>query len=465
MCGLVGYIGKDNFDLQKIKFLLYWNAMERGRDSTGVFTPLSGVVKDAEEASVFINDKKNIIVPDKLLIGHTRYKTVGSVTKKNAHPFEHSNLIGVHNGGISNIWELVRKKDLKTADYDVDSDALFAILNKDSNPSVLGEIEGAAAILFIDKSKTDNILYCFRNKERPLFRGKIGNSMYISSIKESLEAIDCIEIKEFKENYLYTIIDGEIKHTLKIKPFEKPKVETKQSNSNTTRHTSLDKAFDVNKLIGKWAQADHVFTTNVGQGGNLSKDKFYFITDKDGEEGYRVKVLDDNNKLVVVPKYVFKFHSVDYQKDDWVIALNDIKRASDNEVILQEGDLMMVNSVEKDGILTDINKSPFKIPFRMFRKMKDNELTEGIEKPFKDACCVNLNEFVEEEVENEKDIPKDTELFNIQDLSISLEDIFRQLSDIRGYVSMNIECNKDFDRLETMIMELSEKVDMSVIIG
>ena len=63
-CGIIGYSSakKKYPSLLKLRFLLYFNSVERGRDATGIFTPLTGIIKKAIAAREFINDgffKKN----------------------------------------------------------------------------------------------------------------------------------------------------------------------------------------------------------------------------------------------------------------------------------------------------------------------------------------------------------------------------------------------------------------------
>jgi len=230
-CGLTGFSGKDNFDITKLKFLLYWNSVERGRDATGLYTLESGIVKDNEEAKKFIINAKKIdkINPSNLLIGHVRAKTVGNNTVANAHPFEYGDLVGAHNGSLTNHLALIRQYGFKMTNYDVDSQVLISALNenlKDSGSDdfkVLSEYEGAAALLIYNKK--EGILYAMHDKERPLFYGYDNGNMYISSIKESLEGIGCIDCKAFPINVVHMIKDGEIIHTIDYKPYV-PKITT-----------------------------------------------------------------------------------------------------------------------------------------------------------------------------------------------------------------------------------------------
>lgn len=229
-CGLAGFSGKRNFNGEKIKFLMYWNSIERGKDATGVFTPKSDIVKDNIKAESFINSARltKKIVPDRLLIAHVRAKTVGANSVDNAHPFEYGNVVLAHNGTLENHLELAKMYSFDSKNFPVDSQILANCINintqHDDSIKVLEQYKGAAAILYYNKNL--NSLFCYHDSKRPLFYGYVnGTEMYISSIKESLEAIDCSSIEEFEINTLYQISEGEIisktKYTPKVDPIGK----------------------------------------------------------------------------------------------------------------------------------------------------------------------------------------------------------------------------------------------------
>lgn len=106
---------------------------------------------------------RNIDVADtKVLIGHCRAKTFGAVNRANAHPFEHSHIIGVHNGTLDKDYGLPQRRD-----FDVDSDWLFWHMSQHGVRETVSIIEGAWALnWWDDQSKTLNFL---RNDQRPLF--------------------------------------------------------------------------------------------------------------------------------------------------------------------------------------------------------------------------------------------------------------------------------------------------------
>lgn len=108
MCGIVGYVGKQNASdvlISGLKKLEY-----RGYDSCGVSTITDGVFSTYKTTKRIDNLEKLIDNKEKSFIGlgHTRWATHGGATDNNAHP-HHSNsgkFMVVHNGIIENYLEL-----------------------------------------------------------------------------------------------------------------------------------------------------------------------------------------------------------------------------------------------------------------------------------------------------------------------------------------------------------------------
>ena len=107
MCGIVGYVGKEQAapilldGLSKLEY--------RGYDSAGmavydgekiVINKATGRLKVLSELT---HDGKNM--PGHIGIGHTRWATHGGVTDTNAHPHAYGRVTLVHNGIIENYQE------------------------------------------------------------------------------------------------------------------------------------------------------------------------------------------------------------------------------------------------------------------------------------------------------------------------------------------------------------------------
>lgn len=95
-------------------------------------------------------------------VGHNRSATIGENTTNNAHPFQHSNIVGVHNGTIRNKWELTDSG----YKFQVDSDALFNGIKLHGAKETLAKVDGAYSIVYFDSD--DATINFARNDQRPM---------------------------------------------------------------------------------------------------------------------------------------------------------------------------------------------------------------------------------------------------------------------------------------------------------
>jgi len=100
---------------------------------------------------------------NKLLMGHNRFATVGKKVPENAHPFQHGNITGAHNGTLDQRW-------LSNIDghekFEVDSEALIYSFDKNGWKETLAKTKGAWALVWHDKR--NGRINFIRNNERPL---------------------------------------------------------------------------------------------------------------------------------------------------------------------------------------------------------------------------------------------------------------------------------------------------------
>lgn len=170
MCGHVGVAGLFNGKEEKaLKELLIVDSL-RGVDSTGlaVVPRQSGEVRMAKSLGdpFQLMDTKGFEAIfkglNRVAIGHNRYGTVGKNSRANAHPFEFETLVGAHNGTLKSKWNIP-----EGSKHDVDSQALYAHMDKEGVKDLMQYMEGAWALVWWDK--VEDTINFLRNKERTLY--------------------------------------------------------------------------------------------------------------------------------------------------------------------------------------------------------------------------------------------------------------------------------------------------------
>lgn len=222
MCGLVGFSGTKNADLNLIKLMLIHNSISRGTHATGLWSKESGLIKKAKPADEFLSEEAtSLFKSGKTILGHVRHATVGNKDNDDfAHPFEYDNIIFQHNGSLLNHIALAKEYQINEEGYEVDSQILGRIISENfkSNTPFKGLTEYIGAAATITYHKHRETMYVTRDMERPLYYGMNNEGMYISSIAETLIIIGCTDVKSFKPYHIYEIKAGKI---VKITEFHK----------------------------------------------------------------------------------------------------------------------------------------------------------------------------------------------------------------------------------------------------
>ncbi|MDO4187745.1 MAG: glutamine--fructose-6-phosphate transaminase (isomerizing) [Lachnospiraceae bacterium] len=196
MCGIVGYVGKNQAApilLEGLSRLEY-----RGYDSAGI------VIRDGEKDAEVVKAKGKLInlyektndgndVKGHCGIGHTRWATHGEPSEINAHPHvsDDMNVVAVHNGIIENYQEL--KDKLLRKGYEFYSQTDTEILTKlvdyyykkyqvgpiDAIAKTMVRVRGtyALAVMFKDYP---NEIYVAR-KDSPLILGETDGDCFLAS--------------------------------------------------------------------------------------------------------------------------------------------------------------------------------------------------------------------------------------------------------------------------------------------
>lgn len=199
MCGIVGFIsrkdlGSTNSCNRAFSELLVIDTL-RGFDSTGFVYKADDdkgvkVVKHVGTAAQVLDmykDRMNVVGPARFAIGHNRAATVGGVNEELAHPFEMGDVVGVHNGTISN-W-----RSLFDSTQSSDSQAFYSSLSKlpaddESVIKLLSTImTGAYAFVWYD-GRSEEVRFA-RNNDRPLYFLNSDEGLLWASEKRMLEFI------------------------------------------------------------------------------------------------------------------------------------------------------------------------------------------------------------------------------------------------------------------------------------
>ena len=231
MCGIVGYVGKN--DCSEVLVSALSKLEYRGYDSAGI-----AVFEDGE-VNVIKSEGRLKNLEDKIVsenfpkgsagIGHTRWATHGKPSDINSHPHiggEHVTL--VHNGIIENYRELKEELQSKGREFysETDTEVVAKLLdfNYEGDPvkaieKTLSEVTGSFALGILFKD-IPNVIYAVR-RGSPLIVGVKGEEGFIAS---DVPAI----IKYTKDYFLLEhdeiarIAEGSITFTdLKGNPIEK----------------------------------------------------------------------------------------------------------------------------------------------------------------------------------------------------------------------------------------------------
>lgn len=223
MCGIFGYNFKDGAISDGRRAILGNNLArlndKRGGHSWGVCN-IEGKEYDINRGLGDMGDHAWHLADAKFVMSHTRYATIGAKSIENAHPFEINNIIGAHNGGVTNYFDLDKKYKRSVA---VDSMHLFYHLDADLP---FTDIEGYGAIEWLRKDELQKGLarvFLSKLKGGMLAIFGIGDPaapksdgiVWSSDEKHLLEALFAAGIENFypykvEEGAIFYVQDGEV---------------------------------------------------------------------------------------------------------------------------------------------------------------------------------------------------------------------------------------------------------------
>ena len=191
MCGIVGYIGKQNaapLILESLRKLEY-----RGYDSAGIAVITNGHVQ-VRRCEGKLKNLETLLLREPMQgtigIGHTRWATHGRPSETNAHPHRAGDVVVVHNGIIENYLEL--KEQLLARDTKFSSETDTEIVAHLVSEKVargmdffeavrksLNEIRGSYALLFLNQKDPTRLIVA--KNSTPIVIGSGDGETFIAS--------------------------------------------------------------------------------------------------------------------------------------------------------------------------------------------------------------------------------------------------------------------------------------------
>ncbi|MEK6549779.1 MAG: glutamine--fructose-6-phosphate aminotransferase, partial [Nitrospirota bacterium] len=191
MCGIVGYIGKQDavpLLLDGLKRLEY-----RGYDSAGVAVLRDGKIDVRRSVGKLVNLEKALSgmgLSGTVGIGHTRWATHGRPSEQNAHPHRSGPLVLVHNGIIENYATL--KERLQKEGYrfesETDTEVMAHLIARslkaglgleEAVRAATGEVRGSYAIAVMSQDAPGTLVAA--RSGCPLIIGRSPHGAFVAS--------------------------------------------------------------------------------------------------------------------------------------------------------------------------------------------------------------------------------------------------------------------------------------------
>jgi glucosamine--fructose-6-phosphate aminotransferase (isomerizing) len=211
MCGIIGYIGKQEavpILLSGLKRMEY-----RGYDSAGLAVMENGIIKIKKEVGKIAELEKTLNgteLPGKLGLGHTRWATHGIPSKNNAHP--HIDTLGhialIHNGIIENYSALRHRLEARGHQFrtETDTETLAHLIEDAYQGDLLEAVQLALAQV---KGTYGLAVICDKEPDK-IVAARMGSPLVIGVGEgENFVASDLAAIIPYTRNAIY-LEDGEV---------------------------------------------------------------------------------------------------------------------------------------------------------------------------------------------------------------------------------------------------------------
>ena len=195
-CGVFGVFSPKSANVAQTVYYGLYTLQHRGQESCGIVVNDDGLFYSHKDiglvGEVFTSNVIQQFPEGTMAVGHVRYGTTGKNSRRNCQPIEVNHQKGkmalVHNGNISNAWELRNSLELSGAIFHTTSDTetMAYIVTKErlTAPSIeeavsraMNTLDGAYSLILMSSAK----LIAARDPFgfRPLCYGKTADGMYI----------------------------------------------------------------------------------------------------------------------------------------------------------------------------------------------------------------------------------------------------------------------------------------------
>ena len=367
MCGIIGYIGKENpkeFLIEGLKKLEY-----RGYDSAGIALKNKNemqIIKSVGKISSLeekVNNEK--IIEANIGIAHTRWATHGIPSEVNAHPHKVGKITLVHNGIIENAKELKEELQKENVEFKTttDTEVIAALINYYYKDDVKAAIEKtikrlkgsyALAIICDDYEK----LYAIRC-ESPLILGVKEDGFFVTSdigaIINHTNKYVLLGENEIVEmdynNYKITKNGQEIKREINISDLKE-----KDNNLQGYEHYMMKEIMEEPVLVDNIIKK---YKDNLDLLPDLKKYKHIHIVGCGSAyyAGMIGKYLfeDDGIKVEIDVASEYRYRNIIYEKDTLVILISQSGETADTIAAMRKAnsnnaDTLAIVNVETSTI-------------------------------------------------------------------------------------------------------------------
>ena len=212
MCGLLGVCLREPSE-RTVPLMTALSIFmdKRGGHSWGFYAndmPITKGLGDLSTGFSALNFRDSTIV-----MAHCRWATHGSKTVTNSHPFIQGNIIGAHNGVITNHEELNTQYN---REFEVDSQHIFQHINDGFD---LGELKGYGAITYLDTREPDKVNFCrFNGGQLSVAEVTEPDGKFAGSVWASTE--DALEVALAQSGWQYRMLDVKNDQYYRIKEQE-----------------------------------------------------------------------------------------------------------------------------------------------------------------------------------------------------------------------------------------------------